>query len=328
MRNSRLGSALRCSVFTVAVVSVHAIGGAASAFAQPVPRAPEKSAKVAEAEQLFKSAAAHMDAREYDAACPLLERSNLLDPSSGTLLNLGECYEQRGLLASAYGTFEQAREISTQTGRTDRAEVAELRKRRLEPRLRRLTIVPPNPPPQSLVIYLDGKPLDKTRWNVPVPVDPGVHLIRASADAVPEYATQIPAPEVGVITSVPIPLSPRDEPERAQGRGLDGQRIGAIACGVLGVAGVATGTVFGLRSQSKHEQSDKYCTGSTCGDNRGVTLMEDARSAGNVSTVGFIVGGVGLGAAAVLWFARPFGHEAAAVEVGIGPGAIRVAGRW
>jgi hypothetical protein len=56
--------------------------------------------------------------------------------------------------------------------------------------------------------------------------------------------------------------------------------------------------------------------------------MEDARRAGTVSTVGFIVGGVGLGAAAVLWFVRPFGREAPALEVGLGPAAVRVAGRW
>jgi hypothetical protein len=326
MRTSRLHSAFRYRLFTIALVSVQAVGGAASAFAQPVRQAPERSANVAEAELLFKRAAAHMDAREYDAACPLLERSNELDPSSGTLLNLAECYEQRGLTASAYGTFEAARDVSIRTGRKDRAEVAELRKRRLEPRLRRLTIVPPSAPPKALVIQLDGKPLPTTLWNVPMPVDPGAHLVRASADAVPDYAIRVPAPEAGATTSVPITLH-RDRPE-ANRPHLDGQKIGAIACGVLGAAGVATGTVFGLRSRSKHEQSDEYCTGSRCRDDRGVTLMEDARSAGTVSTVGFIVGGVGLGAAAVLWFVRPFGREAAAVEVGVGPAAIRVAGRW
>jgi hypothetical protein len=328
MTYSWLRLALRRGLFTAAFVSAHAVGGAAGAFAQPIPRTPQKSATVAEAELLFKRAATHMDAREYEAACPLLERSNALDPSSGTLLNLAECYEQRGLTASAYATFEAAREISTRTGRTDRAEVAELRKRRLEPRLRRLIVVPPNAPSKSLVLQLDGKPLDRTRWNVPVPVDPGVHSIRASADALPDYATRVPAPEAGTTTTVPIPLKTPAPSEQNKGPELDGQRMGAIAFGVLGAAGVVTGTVFGLRSQSKHEESDEYCTGSRCRDSRGVTLMEDARTAGTVSTVSFIVGGIGLGTAAVLWFARPFGREAAAVEVGVGPAAIRVAGHW
>lgn len=328
MRNSTLGSVWRRGLLVAVVASAYAAGGGSRAFAQPVAGAPRDAAKVAEAERLFKQAAVHMDAREYDAACPLLERSNALDPSSGTLLNLAECYEQRGLTASAYRTFEEAREISTRTGRTDRAEVAELRKRRLEPRLRRLVILLPKAPPPTLVIDLDGKPLDKTRWSEPVPVDPGVHLVHASADAVVDYTTRVPAPDAGVNTSVPIPLQSRNQAQPPQGHGLDAQRAGAVACAVLGAAGVATGTVFGLRSQSKHEQSDQYCTGRACRDSRGVTLMEDARRAGTVSTVGFIVGGVGLGAAAVLWFVRPFGREASAVEVGIGPAAVRVAGRW
>jgi hypothetical protein len=328
MKHSSLRLAAGRGLFIVALASAHAVSGVECAFAQSVPRTQEKPAHVAEAELLFKRATAHMDARQFDAACPLLERSNALDPSSGTLLNLAECYEQRGLTASAHATFEAAREISTRTGRTDRAEVAELRKRRLEPMLRRLIIVPPNPAPKSLVMHLDGQPLDRSRWNVPVPVDPGVHLIRASADAVPDYATRVPAPEVGTSASVPIPLPPHQQPEPNRGRGLDGQRLGAIACGVLGAAGVVTGTVFGLQSQSKHEESDKYCTGRTCRDDRGVTLMDDARTAGTVSTIGFIVGGVGLGAAAVLWFTRPLGREAATVEVGLGPAAVRVAGRW
>jgi hypothetical protein len=317
---------LRGGVFSIALASA-AVGGPVRALAQSAAPGPDKPAKVAEAELLFKRAVAHMDARQYDAACPLLERSNALDPSSGTLLNLAECYEQRGLTASAYGTFEAAREISTRTGRTDRAEVAELRKRRLEPRLRRIIVVPPHAPSKSLVLQLDGKPLDRTRWNVPLPVDPGVHLIRASADALPDYATHVPAPEAGATTTVPVALQAPAQSEQNKGPELDGQRVGAIACGVLGAAGVATGTVFGLRSQSKHEQSDEYCAGSRCRDRRGVTLMENARTAGTVSTVSFIVGGVGLGAAAVLWFARPFGREAA-VEVGLGPAAIRVAGHW
>jgi hypothetical protein len=328
MKNSRLYSALHRGVFIAALASAYAGGGAASAFAQAVPPTQEKPANVAEAELLFKRAAAHMDARSYDAACPLLERSNALDPSSGTLLNLGECYEQRGLTASAYDTFEAAREISLRTDRRDRAEVAELRRRRLAPLLRRLTIVPPNAPPKSLVIQLDGKPLARTRWNVPLPVDPGVHQIRASADAVTDYTTVVFAPEAGATVSVPIPLRPREPSGPDRRPVLGGQGIAAIACGVLGAAGVTTGTVFGLRAQSKHEQSNQYCTGTTCWDSRGVTLMEDARSAGTISTISFIAGGVGLGAAAVLWFARPFGRDSAAVGLGVGPTAIQVAGNW
>jgi hypothetical protein len=321
------------------VVSALALGavcfvmGAASAFAQAASEA-QPPENVAEADRLFKQASLHMDRREYDAACPLLERSHALDPSSGTLLNLGDCYEQRGSTASAYRTFEEARALSIRTARTDRAQVAELRKKRLLPILRQLIVVPPKASPATLTLYLDQKPLPRSAWNVPLPVDPGAHVLRAAAGGHSDYSATVSAPLPGAIASVAIPaLMPLDPSGHAEAQargdgGLDGQQIAAIACGVVGVAGVATGTVFGLRSKAKHEESDRYCSGIRCPEQRGVELMDDARRAGNVSTAGFIVGGVGLGAAAVLWFARPFSNEVAATEIGFGPAAIRVRGRW
>jgi hypothetical protein len=290
---------------------------------------------VVEAEQLFKRASVHMDAREYAAACPLLERSQTLDPSSGTLLNLADCYEQRGMTASAYRAFEEARELSNRTGRTDRAEIAELRKKRLEPLLRQLVIVPPQAHPESLVVYLDGKPLAPSSWYVPLPIDPGIHAIRASAPGASDFGTSVSAPSAGATAAVQIPpLEPLAQsssgaaPVQESRSRIDGQRVVAIVCAAVGVVGVATGTVFGLRSKSKHEESDKYCTGNTCQNRRGVELMDDARSAGNVSTIGFIVGGVGLGAATVLWVTSPSGKESASAEIGLGPAAIQVSGRW
>jgi hypothetical protein len=332
MNASSLSSTLRRGLFVLAFWSAYASGGLAPASAQTQAVA----GNVAEAEQLFQRASVHMDAREYEAACPLLERSHALDPSSGTLLNLGDCYEQRGMTASAYRAFEDARELSNRTGRKDRAEIAELRKKRLEPQLRQLVIVPPKAQPTSLVVYLDGKPLAPSSWYVPVPIDPGVHAIRASAPGASDFATSVPAPAAGATSSVPIPplspLSPLAQespvPVQENRSRVDGQRVAAIVCAAVGVVGVATGTVFGLRSKSKHEESDKYCTGNRCQNRRGVDLMDDARSAGNVSTIAFIVGGVGLGAATILWITSPAGNESVAAEIGLGPAAIQVGGRW
>ena len=339
MKVSSLPSTLRRGLCVLAFGSAYASVGPASAWAQTAPATPAPGpaagGNVAEAERLFQRAGAHMDAREYDAACPLLERSHALDPSSGTLLNLGDCYEQRGMTASAYRAFEAARELSARTGRNDRAEIAEVRKQRLKPLLRQLIIVPPKSGVDSLVVHLDGKPLAPSSWNAPVAVDPGDHAIRASSVGAADFSTTVPAPGAGATASVPIPpLKPVIQPshgpatEPESGSHLGGQRIAAVVCAAVGVVGVATGTVFGLRSKSKHDESDEYCTGSTCQNPRGVDLMDDARSAGNISTIGFIVGGVGLGAATVLWATSPSSDGSAAAEIGLGPAAIRVSGRW
>ncbi|HEX5098696.1 MAG TPA: hypothetical protein VFV94_04320, partial [Polyangiaceae bacterium] len=63
------------------------------------------ASNVAQAESLFHQAVQRMDQGDYASACPLLEQSQALDPSSGTLLNLGDCYEHTGRLASAWRTF-------------------------------------------------------------------------------------------------------------------------------------------------------------------------------------------------------------------------------
>jgi hypothetical protein len=57
-----------------------------------------------------------------------------------------------------------------------------------------------------------------------------------------------------------------------------------------------------------------------------VDLKSQARSAGNISTVGFIVGGVGLAGAAVLWLTA--GSSSSAPQVGLGPQGVSVKARW
>jgi hypothetical protein len=328
----------RRSALVVALASAHLLAVAPNAWAQAAPPTPpspsqnqprnERRAAELEAEQLFERAAARMDLKDYEAASALLERSQALDPSSGTLLNLGECYEQRGLTASAHAAFEAARQLAVQTGRADRAEVAELRAKRLSPALRQLVVVPPSVPPPGFALTLDGKPLESSRYNQPLPLDPGTHQLQASADAHLTSRLTVSAPAPGTTTTVTIPpLLPVEGGAAAPARGVDTQRVVALASGVVGVAGIATGTIFGLRSGSKHRESDQHCGPTTCWDEKGVSLMEDARSAGNVSTVGFVVGGLACAAAAVLWFAPPFG-KGMATQIGVGSGTLRVAGQW
>ena len=288
-----------------------------------------------EAERQFNEAVAHMDQKRYDLACPLLEQSHALDPSSGTLLNLGDCYEQLGQTGSAYRAFEEARELATSTNKGDRARVAEIRMQRLAKVLRRLTIAPPENGTTELVIRVDDQPLPLTTAPIDFVVDPGPHDVRASAPGFVEHRVSVAAPDPGQTTLVRVPpltplsaasAAPSDESVRAQD--FSSRQIAALVTGGVGVAGIVVGSVFGLRSQSKHDESDRYCTGDVCGDRRGVELMNQARSAGNASTVSFIVGGVALGTAAALWFVRFPGDGDSGAELGLGPAALHVRGAF
>jgi hypothetical protein len=126
-----------------------------------------------------------------------------------------------------------------------------------------------------------------------------------------------------------VPAQPVTEAAQTDKKSLDYRQIAALSCGAVGVVGIVSGTVFGLRSLSKHNESDDYCAGNSCRDQRGVDAMESARTAGNISTASFIIGGAALGAAAALWFIRPAASDhGVSARVVFGPGALDVRGTF
>jgi hypothetical protein len=121
-----------------------------------------------------------------------------------------------------------------------------------------------------------------------------------------------------------LPLPQASEPSHALGP----QRIGAIVAGGVGVVGVAVGSVFGLVAMSKKNDAQNVCP-SQCATPDGVSKWSDAKSAGTISTVAFIVGGVGLAGGAILWFtAKPTSDSAANTQLGMGLGTVQLKGTW
>lgn len=101
------------------------------------------------AQSLFEDALRLMERGEYRAACPMLARSQELDPASGTALDLGYCFEQVGDVTRASAAYEAARRYAVVDRRADREEaartkLAELGKSRVAERARETT--EPAPP--------------------------------------------------------------------------------------------------------------------------------------------------------------------------------------
>ena len=105
------------------------------------------------------------------------------------------------------------------------------------------------------------------------------------------------------------------------------QRIVALVAAGVGVAGVGVGTIFGLQAMSKHSDASAKCPGA-CSDQAGVELWNDARSSGNISTIAFAVGGVGLVTGAILWFTAKTPSHTTALQADIGPGSVQIRGSW
>jgi hypothetical protein len=130
----------------------------------------------------------------------------------------------------------------------------------------------------------------------------------------------------------PAPV-PAEAPPAPAGSSL--RTWGWIAGGV-GVAGVAAGSVFGLMAISKNAAT-KQSGGGTCDssnacDQADKNARDTARTLGDVSTVAFVVGGVGLATGAVLLLVAPSSHASSGVRaypvVGASDAGLAVEGRW
>lgn len=293
------------------------------------------------ADQRFSEALAMMEAKRYAEACALFEESQRLAPGGGTLLNLADCYQELGRFAKASETFTEARDQAQRTGNVARQQVAQKRIEALAPRLAHVVVMVADgvlDAAPGLSVALDGAELPSSEWARPKAVDPGAHVVRVTAPGRQTREIALPALAAGATRTIEVPpLEPLADTaapaavasDSATSPTTDWQTVGAIAGAAVGVVAGVGGTLFGLHSRSKHEESDRYCDGDDCFDQRGVEAMSDAIVAGDRATACFIVAGVGLTAASVLWFVRPFdANDPAATEVGIGPGRVELRTRW
>ena len=100
----------------------------------------------AAAEVLFREGRTAADAGDYKKACEKFHESHRLDPAPGTMLNIADCEERQGRVATAW-TFYRA--VAQKLPPSDeRTALARTRAQELEPRLPKLAIkLAPDAPP-------------------------------------------------------------------------------------------------------------------------------------------------------------------------------------
>ncbi len=132
-------------------------------------------------------------------------------------------------------------------------------------------------------------------------------------------------PRVSTLAAQPEASSPPALPPGETSHGLGTQKILGIVAAGVGVVGLGVGGAFGLMAMSDKSDAQSVCPHDPCGTQNGVSKWSDAGSAGNLSTALFVVGGVALAGAAVLWLAAPSSSN---TQVGFGLGGARVKGTW
>ncbi len=130
----------------------------------------------ATAEALFQSGKTLMEQKKYADACPKLEASYKLDPAIGTKLNIADCHEKEGKLAQAWADWGEARDQAKRENDKPRMDLAVRRQKELDAKVPKLTVNVTGPA-DGLAVFRDELQLDSAMLGVPLPVDPGTHVI-------------------------------------------------------------------------------------------------------------------------------------------------------
>jgi hypothetical protein len=301
----------------------------------------------ASAEALFADGRRLMGEGKAEQACGKFAASNKLDPSSGTLLNLGNCYEKLGRNASAWAAYAEAASRAQSAGREDHLRIAQKHVTSLEPLLAHVTVTVPTPV-EGLEITRDGFAVASAEWGLAVPIDPGTHAYTAKAPGYEPWSGKLdvtvdPASEAPPQAAIAIPALKKLPPAPVvKGPGAvveppfwTTQRTLAVAAGAVGVVGLGVGGVFGLSAKTSYNDSLAFCpkNKNLC-TQPGVDARDDARSKGNIASVAVIAGGALVATGAVLWFTAPSEKNRTKGSLGISPTVgsamtgLHVQGAW
>ena len=322
----------------------------ATALLQAAPaRADASPTDVAAAEVVFADAKKLVKEGRFNEACPKFEEAQRIDPTPGTLLNLGDCYRDATppRTASAWGAYQQAGILAGKRNDTARQEAAALRAQAVEPLLSKVIIAPvPAARVPGLEVKWDGKLFGEGSWGTAIPVNSGDHTIEASAPGKKSWSGKVTVKATGGTMTAEVPVfvdaavetaaSPAAAPAPA---GWSTQRTVGIAVGAAGLVGIVVGSVFGARAMSADSDSHAHCVAPefTRCDPQGQQLGKDAFSAATASTVGFLLGGAGIVGGVVTFLTAPSGAPKSASGawrlearpiVGVQGGGLVVSGQW
>ena len=332
-----------------------ALAADAKAPSAPAPSAPAPSAPAAPAvppsdtaDTTFDAGRALLKDKRYADACPKFEESQRQDPASGTLLALAYCQELSGLLATSHATYLAAARLAEREGHRDRQAAATERAQVLASRVSKITVVVP----QELLVLpgfhllRDGIEFERASFGTAVATDGGSHAFQASAPGRVPWTSTVTLFSEGDQKTLVLPVLDSVEPARERGvaprpepsRGAEAQERASsrvtlervsLALAVGSVVGLAIGTGYALRANSKNDESNRRgCDANGC-DPTGAGLRNQALSAARVSTWSFIAGGALAAAGVTLYIhanagSSPISSAATRVQAGLVLGAPSV----
>jgi hypothetical protein len=322
-----------------------------SAFGQAVDDSTRNAAR-----SLASQGKEAFDKADYERACDLFHRAYTLVPAPTIALYEARALAKLRLLVEAEEAYMRAARtgLDAESPEPFRKAVhdAEDDLRALRARMPKVTIVTSGAgasDPQ-LSMTLDGRALTGALVGVELPIDPGQHTLRAvvpggepTALAFSVVEKQRQKVELAVAAggeqaavapkplAVAVPVAPKKTSPELEQRPSPWQSRAGLIVGGVGVVGVATGVITGLMAGSRYSTAKRECPEHACVEGgAGWDAVQSFRTLRTVSTVGYIVGGVGLAAGTTLLLTAPSQPSSAAragsVNVWLSVGSVGVAG--
>lgn len=305
----------------------------------------------------FREARKAIDAGDCATAMTHLERSVAREPSVGARMSMAECQEKTDAV-KAWRSLADA-SILAYTNHDERLSQSEARMGQLERRVGtfHLGLSPADLVRPGLDVRIDGRAVDRflLRRGI-VAVEPGEHVVEASAPDRGTFTSKVSAPVPGASVLVPIELpdrppvssvppsvpvrligvAPSDSATAPQDDAKITRRTVGYSLGAVGIAGVVVGAVFGIVALGRASDLDEACGGdrSKCQvpPSTVASIRDAGTTAATASTISLIVGGAALatGVALVLWpssrSSEQKGSSSASLEMT--PGGIRIGGTF
>jgi hypothetical protein len=289
-----------------------------------------------------------LDAHDYVAAERACGGANALVKAPTAATCWGRALEGLGRLVEARDVFMQITHLPTKPDDpavfVSAREVAATEADGLVTRIPTVTIVISGPPETGPVqVTVDGVGVKSETARLPRKVNPGRHTIAVSA---PGYAPA--TSDVSVVEreerrvevalrpssgDSPLPSTEPSTPQRDAGQERGGRTVPvlAIVAGGVGLGGLVVGLAAGVVGSSKHSVLPGECdtTSGTCPPSAQSDL-DAFHTWRTLSTVGYVVGAVGLVAGGVVFFTAPTARSSAGGTTGVyvGPASCGVTGAF
>ncbi len=306
------------------------------AMLAPRPASAQPDEDKATARQLGQQGQVALDAGDWATAEDHFRRADALYHAPSLVLGLARAQSHEGKVVEAWESYHRIIQENVTTSpvfvralhdATTEIGLVEARRSRLT-----LRVTGPDAP----AVTMDGAPVKREALGIERLVNPGHHTVVVTADGWQTLTRSVDIME-GRAEAVSLGLErgasggPAGPVAAESGAGRSSpSRVLGIAALAVGGAGLLTGIITGIVALGDHSTLEGECRGGVCSASQ-QSALSAYHTMGAVSTVGFVVAGVGAASGVVLLLtapARGAGTTKASLSPYVGPWSAGVVGRF